>query len=88
MIPYLSQLDEGEFMSVLTKDVNSEWDFELLVREISQVGFWELGGGREKDDRDRLAFIDEPPPSLRNRRRIWRCVEEMRLDDMKSKIMR
>lgn len=45
------------------------FDWELLVRQLAQLDVFEPGTAM-------------PHPGLRNRRRIWRILEEMRIDDV------
>jgi hypothetical protein len=73
--PYLWDLDPSSFLKALTPSqaTESEWDFERLVRQLFQVGFWEH---EAKTSRSKI------PLELRNRR-IWRLLEDMRIGDAK-----
>jgi hypothetical protein len=51
-------------------DDDSSWNWEGLVRQLAQVEVFEQSG-----------VLADAPISLRNRRRIWRLVEESRLND-------
>jgi len=56
---------------VREKQADGRWDWELLVRKISQLAI------HEPDD-----TTLKLPLALRNRRRVWRLLEEARLDDI------
>lgn len=45
---------------------NDEWDWELLVRQLSQVNVFDFGQA-----------MHDAPKGLRNRRRIWNCCREL-----------
>lgn len=49
------------------------WDWERLVRELAQVEVFESGN-----------LMEHAPLGLRNRRRIWRLLDEARVDDIKE----
>jgi hypothetical protein len=51
-------------------DADDAWDWERLVRELAQTESFELGN-----------LMDNDPLGLRNRRRIWRLIEEARKED-------
>jgi hypothetical protein len=56
-----------------------EWDWERLVRQLSQSGFLDYAAKEVE-----FSHYGRPIPyGLRNRRRIWRILEEMKIDDMK-----
>lgn len=50
---------------------DNKWDWELLVRQWAQTDVFDLGNYRQ-----------DVHQALRNRRRIWRILEEMRVDDV------
>lgn len=54
------------------------WDWEQLVRQLAQVDAFESGRSMER----------APPLELRNRRRIWRLLDEARVDDVQEYAMR
>ncbi|KAL8941407.1 MAG: hypothetical protein Q9216_002252 [Gyalolechia sp. 2 TL-2023] len=45
---------------------DNDWDWELMVRQLSQVDVFDLG-----------RLMGRAPGGLRNRRRIWRCCREL-----------
>jgi hypothetical protein len=47
------------------------WDWELLARQLAQVDIFQPG-----------SLMESAPLGLRNRRRIWRLLEEARIDDI------
>ncbi len=51
--------------------MNDGWDWELLVRQLAQVEAFEEGN-----------LMPSMPLGLRNRRRIWRLVDEARPGDV------
>jgi hypothetical protein len=53
------------------------WDWEQLVRQLAQVEAFETGHPME-----------HAPFALRNRRRIWRILDEARMDDVHDYAMR
>ena len=63
-------LTVSEYMDVHWAD--NGWDWELLVRELAQSNVFEPG-----------STMQYAPSGLRNRRRIWRVLEEMRVDDVR-----
>lgn len=65
-LPRLWDLDVNEIRAK-----HGRWDWELLVRQLSQTEI------HEPDDRSVSL-----PPSLRNRRRIWRILDEARINDI------
>lgn len=69
LLPWLWDLTPSEIPSSYLSD--SSWDWELLVRELSQIELFE-----NEELRDDTAL------GLRNRRRIWRIVEETRFGDL------
>jgi hypothetical protein len=73
-LPWLWDLDRAILLTRqwwTTYDDESAWDWELLVRQLAQVEVFEKGN-----------LMASAPLGLRNRRRIWRLVDEARLDDM------
>lgn len=69
-LPWLWDLD---IEAVFAKESSREgviWDWEMLVRQLSQVTAFEPGNP-----------LEDVHPGLRNRRRIWRIVEDMRTDE-------
>ncbi|VUC34393.1 unnamed protein product [Clonostachys rosea] len=67
-IPWIWDLDEDQ---VRKKQRTGAWDWELLIKKLSRPDIY-----RPEDETLRL------PLGLRNRRRIWRCIEEARLGDI------
>lgn len=65
-----SLTDENADTSVQQSDNENLWDWELLVRQLAQLDSFEPGG-----------VMESLPYALRNRRRIWRLLEEARRDD-------
>ncbi|KAH8678383.1 hypothetical protein BX600DRAFT_507334 [Xylariales sp. PMI_506] len=61
--------------AIRTKQRDGDWDWERLARSFSQVDIYEPTN----------ATLDLPL-GLRNRRRIWRVLEEARLDDVASHV--
>lgn len=68
--PWLWDLDVE---AIRAKESEGSWNWELLVRQMSQVSI------HEPDD----ASIDLPK-GLRNRRRIWRLLAEARVGDIED----
>ncbi|XXG93756.1 hypothetical protein Hte_000005 [Hypoxylon texense] len=68
LFPWLWDLD---MEAVHEKYRCGSWDWELIVRQLSQLEIHEPGDGT-------LSL----PVGLRNRRRIWRLLEDARLDDI------
>lgn len=68
MFPWLWDLDVA---MIHEKQQSGRWNWELLARQLSQVKIHE-----PNDDSLKL------PLALRNRRRIWRLIEEARVDDI------
>lgn len=66
VLPWLWDLD-AKASDPYEPDV---WDWELLVRMLAQTTIFEPGNAME-----------DVPLGLRNRRRIWRLLEEMRVGD-------
>ena len=59
-------------LSIDRRSLGSEsWDWELLVRQLGQANSFNKG-----------QIMYGALPGLRNRRRIWRLLSEMRLGDM------
>lgn len=54
-----------------SKPLRQEWNWELLVRQLAQV-----------DLHEPRAVLEDLPMGLRNRRRIWRLVEDVCSDDV------
>ncbi|KAI1771558.1 hypothetical protein F4818DRAFT_429386 [Hypoxylon cercidicola] len=73
LFPWLWDL---EVEAVHKKHQDGSWDWELIVRRLSQVKIHE-----PSDETLNL------PLGLRNRRRIWRLLEEARLDDVANDAM-
>lgn len=67
---YLPWLWDLETAAIAHKEApkpqGQEWDWELLVRQLAQVKLHEP-----------KAIFEDLPMGLRNRRRIWRIVEDM-----------
>jgi hypothetical protein len=55
-----------------------EWNWERLVRQLSQSGFLDYAAKASQDSH----YVQGVPFGLRNRRRIWRILEEMQVNDM------
>ena len=55
----------------LDDDYDQSWDWELLVRQLAQPEVFEPGG-----------VMESAPLALRNRRRIWRLLDEARRNDI------
>lgn len=66
--PWLWDLDKSQIQE---KSRSGNWDWELLVGKLSQVRIHQL------DDTSMNL-----PLGLRNRRRIWRSIEEARFGDV------
>lgn len=69
-LPWLWDLD---IEAVFAKESSREgviWDWEMLFRQLSQVTAFEPGNP-----------LEDVNQGLRNRRRIWRIVEDMRTDE-------
>jgi hypothetical protein len=83
-VPYLWDLDAQKFREKLATKTEYGWDMELLIRQISQIGFAEYCGGSIKlgpgQYKKRFPGGDVPQ-GLRNRYRIWKLVEDMKVDD-------
>ena len=73
LFPWLWELDDA---MIHEKHQEACWNWELLARQLSQLKIHEPG-----DTSLRL------PPALRNRRRIWRILEEARVDDVARRTM-
>ena len=66
-LPWLWDLDPDAIARKETlKPPNQEWDWELLVRQLAQVNILEP-----------RAILKHLPMGLRNRRRIWRIIEDI-----------
>ena len=74
VFPWLWDLDMEK---IRERQRAGNWNWELLVRELSQVKIHE--------PHDTTLTI---PRNLRNRRRIWRILEEARIDDVARLVMR
>ncbi|KAF5860094.1 hypothetical protein ETB97_002055 [Aspergillus alliaceus] len=81
ILPWLWDLDISVIQShpptsdtddVLTYEAEDVWDWELLVRTLAQVEVLEPGNP-----------LQHVPLRLRNRRRIWRLLEEAEYEDIK-----
>src|SRR4051794_33375809 len=68
MFPWLWDLDVEE---IRAKQMEREWNWELLVRQMSQVEIHEPGNE-----------LINLPLQLKNRRRIWRLLEEAKVGDV------
>ena len=70
VVPWLWDLDREECArKQRTKDKDGDtiaWDWELLVRQLSQTDVFEPTGG-----------LSDAPLGLRNRRRIWRILSDI-----------
>ena len=69
VLPWLYELDLSECREADAKEHKGQpvvWDWELLIRQLSQPDAFEATG----------AFAGAPL-GLRNRRRIWRCLSDM-----------
>ena len=72
LLPWLWDLDVRAVLDKeASKPVGREWKWEGLVRKLSQTAL----------HKPRM-IIDNLPFGLRNRRRIWRIVEEMYVGDV------
>ena len=56
-----------------SKPLEQEWNWELLVRQLAQA-----------DLHEPKAVLEDLPIGLRNRRRIWRIVEDMLSEEVQS----
>ena len=66
-LPWLWDLDPDAIaQKEEAKPPEQEWNWELLVRQLAQV-----------DLHEPKAILEDLPMGLRNRRRIWRIVEDM-----------
>jgi hypothetical protein len=81
-LPYLWDLDL-ELLEAKASQLPEkvEWDWERLIRQLSQSGFLDYIAKAAGFSN----FLPHVPYGLRNRRRIWRILEEMKLDDMKRR---
>jgi hypothetical protein len=75
LLPWLWDLDSSLLQSRKSDilpfyDVENAWDWELLVRQLAQTDVFESG-----------KLMEHAPLALRNRRRIWRLVDEARVDN-------
>jgi hypothetical protein len=67
------------------------WDYERLVRQLAQAGIWEFWSKfppttfLNRQGSSHYYSTDNGPSlsGIRNRRRIWRLVEEMYVRDVK-----
>lgn len=66
--PWLLELDTG---SIRAKQTSGRWDWESLLRSLSQPDI-QMPGHKSL----------QIPLALRNRRRIWRILEEARVNDL------
>ena len=67
LLPWLWDLDyEMLRMKERSKAKGREWNWELFVRQLAQPGIFEAG-----------AVVKDLPLGLRNRRRIWRLVDDL-----------
>ncbi|CEN60723.1 hypothetical protein ASPCAL03156 [Aspergillus calidoustus] len=57
--------------SLASYEAENFWDWELLARQLAQVDIFREG-----------SRMESAPLGLRNRRRIWRLLEEARIDDI------
>ncbi|KAI0802905.1 hypothetical protein GGR55DRAFT_402847 [Xylaria sp. FL0064] len=73
LFPWLWDLDTR---LVRRKQQDASWDWDRLVRKLSQVKIHE--------SHDATLSL---PLGLKNRRRIWRCLEDARLDDVAKGIL-
>ncbi|CAH0057754.1 unnamed protein product [Clonostachys solani] len=71
-LPWMWDLDEDV---VSEKQHTGDWNWELLVKKLSLTDI-----SRPEDETLRL------PLGLRNRRRIWKCIEDARLGDIQRQI--
>ncbi|KAK7216747.1 hypothetical protein V2G26_004750 [Clonostachys chloroleuca] len=71
-LPWLWDLDED---AARKKQRTGDWNWELLVKKLSRTDIY-----RPEDETLRL------PLGLRNRRRIWKCIEDARLGDIQRQI--
>ena len=66
-LPWLWDLEPAAFaQKEASKPLGQRWNWELLVRQLSQVEIHES-----------RAVLEDFPIGLRNRRRIWRLVEDI-----------
>jgi hypothetical protein len=89
LLPYLWDIDR-DFLD--DRDMPAiAWDYERLVRQLAQAGIWEFWSKfppktllNRHGSRDYYSADNRPSLSgIRNRRRIWRLVEEMYVRDVK-----
>lgn len=66
-LPWLWDID---IALIQEKQRSGTWDWELLVQQLSEPAIHEPS--------DTTLTL---PVGLRNRRRIWHCIEEARVDD-------
>jgi hypothetical protein len=78
LLPYLWDLDARDVQEKLSEKGATEWDFERLVRQLAQEGIWEYFGRGQADP----ALL-----GIRNRRRIWKLVEDMEVGDVNPVII-
>lgn len=69
LLPFLWDFELCQALQSKGDDIR--WNYELLVRQLAQVEYFESG--------------ENVPLGLRNRRRIWRLVEEMYVGDVCSR---
>ena len=65
VLPWLSNLD-AEAVREKEESSSTVWNWELLVRQLAQSTIHEPG-----------KVLENLPMGLRNRRRIWRLVEDI-----------
>lgn len=85
LMPYLWDLDAQKVREKLATKTEYGWDMELLIRQISQIGFAEYHGGSIKlgpGQYKRRFPGSNIPQGLRNRYRIWKLVEDMKIGDV------
>ncbi|KAL8926199.1 MAG: hypothetical protein Q9208_003102 [Pyrenodesmia sp. 3 TL-2023] len=70
VLPWLWDLDEQlcktKHAQKRHRRYGEDWDWELLIRQLAQTEVFEEGN-----------LMSDAPLGLRNRRRIWRCCNEM-----------
>lgn len=77
LLPWLGPLSADEVArkeDSKPQDTHSDWNWELLVRQLAQSNLHEPG-----------KHIPDLAPGLRNRRRIWKLLEVMRVGDLRRK---
>jgi hypothetical protein len=80
LLPFLWDLDLDLIKAKESQQPGQrEWDWERLVRQLSQSGFLDYSAKAAQA----CHHLHPVPFGLRNRRRIFRILEEMELGDIK-----